>query len=344
VPIRREGSLIGVLNVYVPDGHHRNDGEERFLKAAADVLAIAIDRDRGERELLRHRDHLQDLVDAATTEARIKARELEAALAKEKELNLLQRQFVSMASHEFRTPLTIIDGAVQRIQRRFGTMTAEDLGERVTKIRGAVVRMTRLIDSTLSAARMDAGKIEVSPVPCDVKTLIAEVCDRQQEIAGSHRISIDTAGLPPSILADPKAVDQIFTNLLSNAVKYAPGAPAIEVTGWTEGGMAVVSVRDHGLGIPADELPNMFGRFFRAKTSAGIAGTGIGLNLVKQLVELHRGGIHVDSVEGEGSTFTVKLPLDPGRIERRGKNRETVGREADSRDEAIAEITTVAGA
>jgi signal transduction histidine kinase len=228
-----------------------------------------------------------------------------------------------MASHEFRTPLTIIDGAIQRIQRRFGSMTAEDLGERVSKIRGAVTRMTCLIDSTLSAARMDAGRIEITPVACDVAGLLAEVCDSHQGIAKDHKISVDAAGLPPSIVADPKAVEQILTNLLSNAVKYAPGAPTIEVAGRTEGELAIITVRDHGLGIPADDLPNMFGRFFRAKTSAGIAGTGIGLNLIKQLVELHRGSIHVDSVEGEGSTFTVKLPLDPGRIERRKKDRKT---------------------
>ena len=102
----------------------------------------------------------------------------------------------------------------------------------------------------------------------------------------------------------------MFTNLLSNAVKYAPNDPRIQVKGWTDGTFAAVSVRDHGVGVPADDLPRMFERFFRAATSAGIGGTGIGLNLVKRLVEMHTGTIEVKSVEGQGSVFTVHLPID----------------------------------
>ena len=238
------------------------------------------------------------------------AEHLAQALQKEQDLNTLQREFVALVSHEFRTPLTIIDSAAQRLVRRKDKMTAEDLATRTGKIRDAVRRMTGLIESTLNASRLDAGKIRMEPRPCDLKALVREVCVRQAEISKVHDIRVDVDGLPEEIHADAELLDQVFTNLLSNAVKYAPNDPRIEVKGWTDGAFAALSVRDHGVGIPADDLPRMFERFFRARTSAGIGGTGIGLNLVKQLVEMHTGTTEVDSVEGQGSVFTVRLPVD----------------------------------
>src|SRR3546814_5665793 len=111
---------------------------------------------------------------------------------------------------------------------------------------------------------------------------------------------------------DAKRIDQVFTNLLSNAVTYAPNAPRVEVTAAAVGSAIVVSVRDFGLGIPNSELPKIFAKFFRASTSTGITGTGIGLHLVKHLVELHRGTITVDSTEGNGTSFIVVLPIRAG--------------------------------
>ncbi len=269
------------------------------------------ERKKAEAELTRHRDHLQELVGAATKEIKAKAVELELALAKEQELNKLQREFVSMASHEFRTPLAIIDATAQRMKSRAdkNRLTPEDAVQRIEKIRGAVKRMTRLMESTLTAARMQEGKIKVEIAPCDIGKVVREVCARQQEIAQTHVISCDLAGLPDTIQADAGSLEQVLTNLLSNAVKYALDAPDIEIKAHTEGDQVVISVRDHGLGIDEDELDRIGERFFRARTSTGIAGTGIGLNLAKTLVEMHGGTVDVESKTGEGSTFTVRLPI-----------------------------------
>ncbi len=262
------------------------------------------------RELAAHRDHLEEKVAERTAEVQRQAEQLAQALEKERELNTLQRDFVSLVSHEFRTPLTIIDAAARRLVRRKDMVTPEDLVARTDKIRAAVQRMTGLMDGTLYASRLDAGAIRMERQPCDLKELIREVCARQAEISHFHDIRVDVAGLPEDIHADPKLLDQVFTNLLSNAVKYAPDDPHIDVKGWTDGDFAAVSVRDHGVGVPAEDLPRLCERFFRARTSTGITGTGIGLNLVKQLVEMHKGTIEVDSVEGQGSVFTVRLPVD----------------------------------
>ena len=113
------------------------------------------------------------------------------------------------------------------------------------------------------------------------------------------------------IHADPALVEQVFSNLLSNAIKYSPNNSKIEVRGWQERSYAVFSITDFGLGIPEDELPKIFTRFFRARTSEGIPGTGIGLDIVKEFVEMHGGSICASSQEGKGSTFALLLPIAP---------------------------------
>jgi signal transduction histidine kinase len=249
------------------------------------------------------------LIDRLTAEQQQQTMRLAKALERERDYNALHGEFVAMVSHEFRTPVAIIDGAAQRIHRRAGKDTPEELQQRATKIRGAATRMIQLIDSTLSVSRMAAGAIELEIAPCDMAALLTEICQRQQEIAKMHKICLTSADLPAMLFMDAKRMDQVFTNLLSNAVKYAPHGPQIEVEARAVGSEVVVSVRDSGLGIPKNEIPKLFEKFFRASTSTGIPGTGIGLHLVKHLVELHHGRITVDSTEGEGTTFTVALPL-----------------------------------
>lgn len=249
------------------------------------------------------------IIEKLTSEQQKHATRLSKALEKEREYNALQSEFLAMASHEFRTPLAIVDGAAQRIERRMGRMSEEELHQRIQKIRNAVRRMLALIESTLSASRLEAGKIELEVGACDLAAIVADACRRQQELSAFHNIVVSQEPMPRAIAADAKKLEQIFTNLLSNAVKYAPDNPRIEVRLSRLDGQAVVSVRDHGLGIPKDDLPRLFQRYFRARTATGIAGTGIGLNLVKRLVELHEGTVEVESVEGSGTTFTVRLPI-----------------------------------
>ncbi len=234
---------------------------------------------------------------------------LEQALANEKEINQMQRKFVSLVSHEFRTPLTIIDGNAQRILRKIDTMPREAMGTALGKCRASVARLTGLMESFLSSSRLEAGTIELKPGPCNLFTMLNEIIDNQRELSRSYDFIIDIEGLPREMMGDEKLLHQIFVNLLSNAVKYSPDESAIEIKGYLDDGEAVISVRDRGVGIPEDEMSKLFGRFFRASTASGIPGTGIGLHLVKNIVEIHKGTITVESVEDEGSTFLVRLPV-----------------------------------
>ena len=302
----------------------RGDGQEVWLSLAitpvvddtgltGQVIHTARDitiKKRLQSELKQHRDHLAALVDERTRVIQTQALELETALAAEREVNALQTQFVAMASHEFRTPLAIIDGIAHRVERRAHILSAAELRDRIVGIRAAVKRMTMLIERMLDASRLSSGRMQLMPDNFDPRKLILEVCARQQEVAPGHAINTDLAGFPEELFGDVRLLDNVFSNLLSNAVKYSPHNPQVHVRGWVEGGMAHLSVRDHGVGIPLAEQSRLFEKFFRASTAAGISGTGIGLNLVKNIVDMHFGEVSLTSAEGEGTEIVVSLPVD----------------------------------
>lgn len=267
------------------------------------------DMRRAQMAVVRRRNDLEQAVRERTAEIERQSQELARALEHERRINELQRQFVAMTSHEFRTPLAIIDGSAQRLIRQRGEMTLDYIEDRAGRIRRAVSRMVELMDSILAAERLEDGKIGVELADCDLAEVIRACCERQAELARTHGVVCNLPDMRDPVRGDRLALEQVFTNLLSNAVKYSPPGSRIAVDGRHEGDMVCIAVSDQGVGIDADELPKMFQRFFRARTSSGIAGTGIGLNLVKQIVELHGGSIEVESRKGEGSTFTVRLPM-----------------------------------
>lgn len=232
----------------------------------------------------------------------------EAALSHEREVSRLHRAFTSVVSHQFRTPLSIIDASSQRMLRRGAAMSAEELTNRVTKIRNACQRLTRLMESTLNAARLEQGEISFNARPCNLHQLIVSVCENQPE-EDQGRIRRSLEALPEVAMADTTLLEQAVQNLLSNALKYSPENSAVSVRGWRQGGDIHISVEDHGVGIPEDEVGFVSERFFRARTAEGIPGTGIGLNFVSQIMELHGGRVDVQSSEGKGSTFTLVFPF-----------------------------------
>ena len=303
---------------------YRRNGEAHWVEAQhtplfaenGDFLGfVIVHRDISERkalqlELIASRDDLAVRVEERTQTIVNQSLELEKALAAERELNRMQTEFVSMASHEFRTPLTIIDGVARRLEKRAERWTPDDIREKSASIRSTVKRMTMLVERTLDASRLSSGRIKLTPEPFCVHGLLKEICQRQREVAPSHKIHIDLDNLPENLFGDARLMDNVFSNVVSNAVKYSGERKEVFVNGSTDGGWAVVKVRDTGIGIPKDELPKIFQRFFRASTSTGIPGTGIGLNLVKSLVEMHHGRVELDSEEGEWTEFTIKLPLE----------------------------------
>lgn len=243
--------------------------------------------------------------------------ELVRHLRKEKELNEMQREFVSMASHEFRTPLAIIDSNAQRILRKIDRVEPEKLTERLGNIRESVERMQYLIDRFLNFSQSQSVGMEIEREPVDLAELVQRVCARYETITKTRSFDVDVSHLPDAIELDKKLIEQGISNLLSNAIKYSHEGSTITVTGSMAGGEALVSVRDEGVGIPSKELPKIFKRYFRASTSSGIAGTGIGLNMTKMILQKHGGKIHVESEVGQGTTITVSVPVLDRQTQRR---------------------------
>ena len=235
---------------------------------------------------------------------------LEEQLANEQRLTLRQRNFVSMASHEFRTPLTIIDGHARRLDKIKDNVKPAEIGERAGKISSAVLRMTHLIDNLLNSSRLfDSGTgLYIHPAEMDMTALLQEVCQLHREMVPGLPIVERFAAVPVPMIGDAKLLFQVFSNLLSNAIKYSPGGGTIEIEAESTADEVVVGVRDRGIGVPADDLPRLFERYHRGSNVSGIVGTGVGLYLVKMAVELHGGSVDVASREGEGSRFAVRLP------------------------------------
>jgi two-component system, OmpR family, sensor kinase len=236
---------------------------------------------------------------------------LEDKLAQEQRLTQLQQDFVSMASHEFRTPLTVIDGQAQRLIKLAGSKPIAEIIERAKKIRKAVLRMTTVIETLLSSSSMMEGSAQLyfHPVEVDLRTLLEEVCQLHREVAPLSRIWQKLGNVPLPVMGDKKLLPQLFGNLISNALKYSPDGSLIEILASVEGNYVAVSVRDEGMGIPEKDLANIFGRYNRGSNVSGIVGTGVGLYLVEIVARLHQGSVTVESVEGKGSCFTLRLPL-----------------------------------
>jgi len=228
----------------------------------------------------------------------------------------MKTAFVSTVSHELRTPLTSIKGFISTLLMDEEGFDPETRHEFYTIIDTECDRLTRLISDLLNVSRIEAGRaLDLNPKEVELPALIEKVVTAQKSYTSKHNFVIDLDNLP-TIIADEDKVDQILTNLTNNAIKYSPDGGTITIRGRTEDGKVLISVIDQGIGIPKDHLPKVFDRFHRVdnRDTRKVGGTGIGLYLVKHLVEAHGGTIWVESEVGKGSNFTFVLPKIPPKV------------------------------
>jgi PAS domain S-box-containing protein len=295
-PLIVDARVLGVLHVGTL--HHRRftDADVAFLQIVADRVALAIDHAR--------------LYEAARL-ARADAEQAGLAIR-------LRDEFLAAASHDLKNPLAAIKGLTQLLQRRARRATTPEVrsfAEGLQRIDATITRMTRLIDSLLDMTRVQMGQpLPLDRRPLDLVALARQVVAEQQHSTERHQLRLDVA--VPKLVGvwDAARLERLLENLLNNAIKYSPegGDITLTVRPEAEAGepWAVLVVQDRGLGIPAADLPHIFERFQRGRNVEGqIAGTGIGLAAVRQLVEQHGGRVTVNSHEGRGTTFTVRLPL-----------------------------------
>jgi len=244
---------------------------------------------------------------------RQQAVQLEERLLQEQRLTAMQRNFVSMVSHEFRTPLTIIDGHAQRFVKLRDTLQPDVIETRARKIRAAVLRMTQVMESLLTSTRLANGEevLHFSAQRVDATRLLHEACQLQREITRGAIIVENFRQMPATIVGDLHLLQQALGNLLSNALKYSSPGSEVRVEAHGDAEHLVVKVTDRGIGISAQDLPELFQCYRRGSNVGGIVGTGIGLYLVRMVAELHHGRVEAESAPGQGATFTLTLPLGP---------------------------------
>ena len=277
-----------------------------FIRAMDNVVSRLTNANA---ELNLFKTTLEQMVDQRTQKIQQQALELEAALKAEKEISAFQNQLVSVVSHEIRTPLSIIDGSARRIGGKAEQLSGDEIRQRTDTIRLSVRRLTQLVERTLESSRYAEGHIALKPSEFDPKAFLTGIIARERESATSHVFNLSVDGLPDQLTGDPTLLDHVISNILSNAVKYSGGNPDIRISTACENGYAMIRIRDHGIGIPANELQRISSRFFRASTALSIKGTGIGLFLTRRIVEDHGGIFSVDSVEGEWTEVSVGLRL-----------------------------------
>jgi signal transduction histidine kinase len=235
---------------------------------------------------------------------------LQKKLDEEQQLTLLQRNFVAMVSHEFRTPLALIDGHAQRLIAMRDRLTVPELAQRAGKVRDGVHRLTKLIDSLIGSARVIDTRLDLlyQPEPLDLVPVVSEACQVQRELTPDVAVFMDFEGASFPVYGDLSLLSQLMDNLLSNAAKYSRAGGCIRVTVARHESAVTLAVEDNGIGIPAQDTSRVFQRYYRGSNTSGIVGSGVGLHVVQAIAKLHLGDIELHSVEGQGTRFSVRLP------------------------------------
>lgn len=250
------------------------------------------------------------------TERRRAQQEMQAAailrtdLEKEKELLQLKERFISVVSHEFRTPLSVIYASAELMHRYRDRIAPDRQDQHMRDILSQTEYMVDLLDDVLLVNIAQSGRLEFNPSPLDVVIFCETAIERMQVIdRGKHNFCFTHTGDLRSAALDAKLLQHILSNLLSNAIKYSPDGGDVRLDVCLEQGDVVLRVSDQGIGIPAESLPYLYEPFYRARNTGDIGGTGLGTAIVKESVDLHRGVIACESELGVGTTFTVRLPV-----------------------------------
>ncbi len=236
---------------------------------------------------------------------------LRRMLDKETELSEMRSRFITTTSHEFRTPLAIIQMSADVIERYGERLPTDRRQKEFEQIRSSVLNMVKLLDDILTISRAERGDLSFEPEPVNLPHLCREMMNAFALSNGKdHNFSFVFSGDAPMFLADYKLLRYMINNLLSNAVKYSAPNTTITCGVVCDSHQATLHITDEGIGIPQNEQRELFQPFYRASNVGTVHGTGLGLAIVKQSVDLHGGTIVVKSVEGHGATFTITLPRD----------------------------------
>jgi PAS domain S-box-containing protein len=231
-------------------------------------------------------------------------------ISERKALDRRKDEFISMASHELKTPVTSLKGFTQLLKRKLKKLGMQEEVDFLARMEGQIDRLTRLVNDLLDVSKMQAGKLDYAWEVIDLDALIHDLVETFQQTTPTHTIVLQGAA-HHHVIGDRDRLGQVFTNLLNNAIKYSPHAEQVEVSLASSADEVCVSVRDFGIGISKEDQSKIFDRFYRVhdEPKSKVPGLGMGLYIVQGIIKQHSGEITVNSEAGHGATFTVSLPL-----------------------------------
>ena len=313
--VRKDGSEFPVEVSLSPYKHSKGDY----------VIAFVIDitvRKVAENKLINYKNELEKEVEERTLVLKgaiqklekTKA-ELDESLKRERELSSMKSRFISIASHEFRTPLATVLSSLSLVEKYANLAENEKRDKHLTRIKSSVRNLTEILNDFLSLNKLEEGKVFVSLETYKLNELLEEISQQMQSIAKKgQKINVEWVNKPTNfeVRLDPKLFNNIIINLVSNAIKFSPENSEIKITGeFTAGGephnQVVIKVKDNGIGMPESEQKHVFERFYRMRNAGEIQGTGLGLSIVNHYVSLLKGKITFSSQENKGTEFVLYL-------------------------------------
>ncbi len=264
-------------------------------------------RDVSERKLTEKR--LREFTRELELKVDERTKELHDALAKEKDLSELKTRFMSMVSHEFRTPLTVILSSTQLLQRYATRMTDAQKNDHFVTVQREVSHLVNMLNDVMTLGRSGSIRLHTKVEPVSLNHLVEDTLLKVKAVdQGSHEIQVHNEWHKNNVKLDENLISQVLMNVLGNSLKYSAPESRIDLTFRDHDGEFEVVVADRGIGIPKNDLSRLFEPFHRADNVGTVQGTGLGMAIVHEYVSLHQGRIAVDSVEGEGTTVTITLP------------------------------------
>lgn len=304
---QNRGNFLAIA--FISDITWRKKSEEALKQSEEQLIVYASELEKKVKSRTEDLNLTIQKLEREVTERKKAEEEVRKSLERERELSELKSKFVSIASHEFRTPLSSVLSSISLIDQYKDRGEPDKIAKHTQRVKASVNHLTSILNDFLSLGKLEEGKVDVVYEPINFKTFFDDIVEEMRStLKDGQQILVELALAQSTIASDARILRNILFNLISNASKYSEVNKRIFLNCHTTESLLVISIKDEGIGIPVKEQKYLFERFFRASNVSNIQGTGLGLTIVKRYVELLNGSLNFSSEYGKGSVFTVTIP------------------------------------